>query len=102
MAKEQTRRTRTDDRNLGLHAPSKILPPQYLAMRRKAAESSLADLRERQAKFRRSAKHASQPLFDDRFGIGNDARDQFLTGRDVVDQALDHAGTPNAVLGVAA
>ena len=43
----------------------------------------------------------SSRLLDDGFRIAHDARHQFGAGRNVVDQALDLAGRPDAFIGIA-
>ena len=43
----------------------------------------------------RSGAEARETLVEDRLGLGNDAVEQLLAGRDVVDQALDHASPEN-------
>src|SRR5262245_18120376 len=58
--------------------------------------------RGRQTRVRLSAEHAFKPRTDDGFGIGDDALDEFFHRRDVLDQALHHAGAPDAVVEFAA
>src|SRR5712671_1526927 len=50
---------------------------------------------------RRARQHGFEPAADDGFGIAHDARHQFGTRRDVVDQALHLAGRPDALVGIA-
>ena len=44
----------------------------------------------------RARHHALEAALDDGFRIAHDARHQFGAGRNVVDQALDLAGRPDA------
>src|SRR5207249_1376400 len=45
-------------------------------------------------------QHGFEPAANDRFGVAHDARHQFGAGRNIVDQALDLAGRPDAFIGI--